>query len=130
MNRWIAGGFLGVAAALGLAGAAQAAGGWELIGYKTVAPHGDTDVIRVNPGREFRVIQICSFDAPTHMIDVDIRFRNGEHQDVDLRSRLRRGTCSRAIDLKGGDRHIAEIRMRYAPVHRGRSPLIRVMGRD
>ena len=130
MMKKMGAGILGLVAAMGLAGAAQANAGWELIGFKTVAAHTDTDVIRVNPGREFRMIQICSFDAPTHMIDVDIWFRNGEHQDVDLRAKLRRGTCSRAIDLRGGDRHITEIRLRYARVHHGRVPLIRVMGRD
>ncbi len=123
-------GLVGVVAALGMTGAAQAKGGWEVIGFKTVAPHTDTDVIRVNPNREFRVIQICSFDAPTQMIDVDIWFRNGERQDVDVRGRLRRGACTRAIDLQGGDRHITEVRLRYDRVRQRRQPTIRVMGRD
>ena len=103
--------------------------GWRTIAYKTVNGR-DTDTIYA-PGRIYqRAVRLCSINAPIHLIDFDIRFANGGHQDVSTRALIQGGSCTRAIDLRGQRRDISLIRLRYEPVARHvRRPLIRVQVR-
>jgi hypothetical protein len=103
--------------------------GWRTIAYKTVNGR-DTDTIYA-PGRSRQsAIRLCSINAPIHLIDFDIRFANGGHQDAPTRALIQGGTCTRAIDLRGNRRDIERIRLRYEPVARHlRRPLIRVQVR-
>lgn len=45
--------------------------------------------------------------------DITIYFNNGGHQNIEIRQRIGAGVCSRAIDLDGGSRDIARIRLVY-----------------
>ena len=126
----------GMAAALTIAASASAQNerhwnypGWRTIAYKTVSGR-DTDTI-YSPGRIYqRAVRLCAINAPIHLIDFDVRFANGGHQDVSTRALIQGGTCTRAVDLKGGRRDISLIRLRYQPVARNaRRPLIRVQVR-
>ena len=64
------------------------------------------------------------------MRDVDIRYQNGARQDVGTRAILRAGTCTRAADLRGARRDIAEVRLRYDPIRRSwQRPMVRVQVR-
>ena len=103
--------------------------GWRTIAYKTVNGR-DTDTIYA-PGRTRQsAVRLCSINAPIHLVDFDIRFANGGHQDVPTRALIQGGSCTRAIDLRGNRRDIALIRLRYEPVARHlRRPLIRVQVR-
>jgi hypothetical protein len=103
--------------------------GWRTIAYKTVNGR-DTDTIYA-PGRTMqRAVRLCAINAPINLIDFDIRFANGGHQDAPTRALIQGGTCTRAIDLRGNRRDIALIRLRYQPVARHlRRPLIRVQVR-
>lgn len=53
----------------------------------------------------FSQIKICVHNNPVRLCDVDVKFHNGGHQDVFLRSRINAGDCSRSIDLDGLARH-------------------------
>ena len=103
--------------------------GWRTIAYKTVNGR-DTDTINA-PGRTTqRAVRLCAINAPIHLVDFDIRFANGGHQDANTRARIGAGTCTRAIDLRGNRRDIDRIRLRYEPIARNfRRPLIRVQVR-
>lgn len=102
---------------------------WRVIGYKTVNGH-DTDTIRVRGDHRFRQVKVCAYGAPVRMRDLDIRFANGKRQDVNVRSWLAEGTCTRNIDLKGNRRDIANIVMKYDPIARSyRRPVVRVQAR-
>jgi hypothetical protein len=88
--------------------------GWELLGSKKVGFIVDRDVIRV--GRQegrFRAIKVRVKDAPIHMTDLKVIYSNGEPDDLPIRSEIRAGGESRAIDLKGRERAIREIQMVY-----------------
>jgi hypothetical protein len=103
---------------------------WRTIAYKTV--NGDTDVDRFNVGggRRWHEVRLCVFDAPLRMRDFDIRFNNGQHQDVSIRERIGAGHCTRNIDLPGTTRNIQWIRLKYEPIARGMArPLVRVQAR-
>jgi hypothetical protein len=105
-------------------------GGWYLLGFKTVGRGSDHDVITVDPRPQYRRLQLCAAEAPIDMQDFDVTYGNGNTENLAVRSIIRAGTCTRAIDLNGGARHITRIDLRYQKLYpRSRPPRIRVMGR-
>src|SRR5690349_15140961 len=75
-------------------------GNWHTVGYKTVNGH-DTDTIRLPGTARYRQLRVCVFNGPIQMRDLDVRYRNGGHQDIAVRELMRAGTCTRNIDLAG-----------------------------
>ena len=86
---------------------------WDQIAQRNVTDHVDIDTVNLPGNREFRRVKLCAFRHPVHVIDIDIFFRNGGHQDVNTVWRLNPGDCTRAIDLDGGSRNIDHIVMKY-----------------
>jgi hypothetical protein len=88
--------------------------GWELLGTKKVGFIVDRDVVQVgrSEGR-FRAVKIRVKDAPIYMNDLKVVYANGEPDDLPVRSDIRAGGESRAIDLKGRERAIREVQMVY-----------------
>ena len=86
---------------------------WDLLGSRDVRDAVDRDVIVVEGSRQFERIRLCAYERPVHLIDLDVRYANGGHQDVSVRSRLQPGGCTRDIDLVGDDRNIASVQMVY-----------------
>jgi hypothetical protein len=75
-------------------------------------------------------MRLCVFDGPVEVRDVDVRFRNGGHQDIGVRRVMRPGTCSRNLDLAGNRRDVTAVRLKYTPLARHASqPLVRVQAR-
>jgi hypothetical protein len=78
----------------------------------------------------YRQLRVCVFNGPIQMRDVDVRFRNGGHQDIGTRSLMRAGTCTRNLDLRGNFRDVTAVRLKYAPLARGWiRPVVRVQAR-
>lgn len=104
---------------------------WRLLAFKTVGAGTDRDTIHVNRAERYRFIQLCSFNAPIHMVDFKVRFENGKRQDVHVRNIIAARSCTRAIRLDGNNaRRIQRVDLTYQRVQRGvRTPLIRVMVR-
>jgi len=104
--------------------------GWHVVGYKTVNGRRDTDTINL-PGRQaFRQVRLCAFNAPLHMRDLRVYYRNGGRQDFRVRQYIAPGTCTRNIDLRGQVRDISQVRLKYERVApRARAPLVRVAAR-
>jgi len=103
--------------------------GWRTIGYTRVDGR-DSDTINLPGFTRQRQIRLCAMNAPLRLRDFDIRFANGGRQDVNTRAALPAGRCTRAIDLRGNRRDIAQVRLRYEPLNRraGR-PVVRVQVR-
>jgi hypothetical protein len=102
---------------------------WRTIAVETVDGR-DTDSIRVPGTARYRQMRVCVFGGPIQMRDVDVRFRNGGHQDIGTRSLMRAGTCTRNLDLRGAARDVSEVRLKYAPLARGWvRPTVRVQVR-
>jgi hypothetical protein len=100
--------------------------GWRTIGYTRVDGR-DSDRIALPGVTRQRAIRLCAMNQPLHLRDFDIHFANGARQDVDTRSVLQAGTCTRSVDLKGNRRDIASVRLRYEPIHRTlERPVVRV----
>lgn len=86
---------------------------WTLLGTRDVRDAVDRDSIGLPGGRQFSRIKLCAAQRPVHLIDVDVHFANGGHQDVPVRARLRPGDCTRNLDLTGDDRNITRVDMVY-----------------
>jgi hypothetical protein len=89
---------------------------WELIGSQNVSLRKERDTVFARGNDRHRQIMICVYRAPVRMFDVDVRFKNGGHQDVAVRNTLKAGTCTRAIDLKGKRRDIRTVSMVYKTI--------------
>jgi hypothetical protein len=103
--------------------------GWRTVAYTRVDGR-DTDVIRLRGHIREGAIRICAINQPLHLRDFDIRYQNGRHQDVNTRAVLRAGSCTRAVDLRGGRRDINAVRLRYEPIYRSwQRPYVRIQVR-
>lgn len=103
-------------------------GNWRTIGY-TRADGLDSDTVNAPGFTRQREIRLCALNAPLRLRDFDIRFANGQRQDVNTRAVLQAGTCTRAVDLRGNRRDIASVRLRYEPARRwtiGYRPIVRI----
>jgi len=119
-------------AALAATGAAAyAQDEWDAIGTRDVGAAADRDVIPVRGLARYRQIRLCAAGGPVNLLDLDVRFANGGHQDVPVRALVRAGTCTRAVDLAGADRNMTEVRLLYQRVRlRGRlRPVVTVEAR-
>jgi hypothetical protein len=86
---------------------------WTQIGVREVTDRYDVDVVNLPGDRRFARFRVCVHGNPVHFYDLDVFFRNGGHQDVEVRSRINAGECTRAIDLNGGRRNIDRIKFKY-----------------
>jgi hypothetical protein len=102
-----------VGAFLALAATAGPAAAWDLVGTREVRDRTERDTITLNGHRQFERIKLCVYRNPVHFLDLDVRYRNGGHQDVSVASRINAGQCTRVIDLVGDDRDITTISMLY-----------------
>jgi hypothetical protein len=119
--------------ALAVAGTSPAAAqylrNWRTVGYTTVNGR-DSDTIRVRGTARYRQMRVCVYGGPIRMRDVDVRCRNGGHQDIGTRQLMRAGTCTRSLDLRGRNRDVTQVRLKYTPLARGWvRPVVRVMVR-
>ena len=103
--------------------------GWRTIGYTRVDGR-DSDTINLPGVTRQRSIRLCAINQPLRLRDFDVRFANGQRQDVNTRAVLRAGTCTRAVDLRGNRRDVASVRLRYEPIVRSwQRPVVRVQVR-
>jgi hypothetical protein len=108
-----------VCAALLAAPEAQAQrfrGNWEQLGCKQVSFLGrDRDSIRVGrrEGR-FKAIRLSARGNDVEMLDLKVVYANGAPDDIPVRSWIRAGSRTRALDLRGRERAIRRIDMVYS----------------
>ena len=102
---------------------------WRTIAFTQVNGR-DTDIIRLPGTARYRQMRLCVYGGPLRMRDVDVRYANGGHQDIGVRSFMRAGTCTRNVDLRGRYRDVRLIRLQYARLTRGwMRPTVRVQVR-
>ena len=117
--------------AFGTIAASAPAMAWDLLGERIVRDRMDHDEIWLDGHRRFDQIKLCVYRHPVRIYDLDVNFNNGGHQDVEVRARINPGDCTRAIDLRGDDRDIKNIKMLYEETSWGRrrTATVRVYGR-
>lgn len=87
---------------------------WDVLGEKEVLFRAERDVIEVG-AREGRYSRLMleAVGNGVELLDVDVIFGDGDHQDVAVREVLRAGTRTRVIDLRGGPRVIKRVALVY-----------------
>lgn len=89
---------------------------WERLGSRKVGFGRDNDVIPVGRGEgRFKRIQLRVRDNAIEIRDLKVVYGNGRTNDIRVRENIRAGGQTRAIDLRGNDRAIREVRM-SAPI--------------
>jgi hypothetical protein len=90
-------------------------GKWVELGCQQVSFIGkDRDSIKVgrSEGR-FKAIKLAARGNDVEMLDLKVVYANGEPDDIPVRSLIRAGRETNALDLKGRDRAIDRIDMVY-----------------
>lgn len=119
---------MGAVLAIGACAATPAAA-WTPLGVREVRDRTERDTFVLNGPRAFDRIKLCVYRNPVHFYDLDVRFRNGGHQDVSIRQRINPGECTRAINLIGDDRNITTVSMVYEETSfRHRTATVRLFG--
>lgn len=98
-----------------LAPDAQAERDWVNLGCKEVNFLGtDHDTIKVgrSEGR-FKAIRLEARGNDVEMLDLKVIYANGAPDDIPVRSFIKQGTRTRALDLRGRERAIQRIEMVY-----------------
>lgn len=109
--------------------ASTPAAAWTHLGVRDVRDRTERDTFVLNGPREFDRIKLCVYRNPVHFYDLDVRYRNGGHQDVSIRQRINPGECTRAINLNGDDRNITTVSMVYEETSfRRRTATVRLFG--
>jgi Protein of unknown function (DUF2541) len=102
---------------------------WDLLGTFNVRDRVDVDTLTLPGNRTFQRIKVCAYRHPVHIIDIDIHYANGGHQDVDTRWQINAGDCTRNIDLNGANRNISAIVLKYEENSwKRRTATVRVFG--
>jgi hypothetical protein len=83
--------------------------GWRMIGETRARRSVDRDELRVHADRAYSAIRLRVFNAPVESLRVQIRFRNGNTREIEVRPFIERGGATRVIDLPGGRRYIDRI---------------------
>ena len=109
---------------------------WELIGTRDVSFRADRDTIFARGNDRYRQVMVCVYRQPVRVLDLDVRFANGGHQDLSVRNVIGAGQCTRAIDLNGQRRDIRSVSIAYKTIpgfrfggRFGQSALVRVYAR-
>lgn len=113
------------------AGAPAANGGWEKLGSKKVNYSLDHDVIHVGKREgNFKKLKITVTGGSLNMHKMVVEYGNGDKDEIELRHNFGKGSTSRLIDLKGGERYIKDITFWYdTDNHSNKKAIINVFGR-
>jgi hypothetical protein len=108
---------------------AQGGGHWSLIGERHIDGKVDNDKIDVGKDNgTYRAIQFRVQNGTVNFDRISVKYLNGEHEDIDVRSEIPAGGRTRAIDLPGNRRVIESISMWYSKANWRTRPTIRVYG--
>ena len=104
---------------------------WEFLGAREVNHFSEVDRIHAQGFRKYSQVKICVSNRAVRMQDVDVVFRNGGHQDLQVRHFLRPGDCTRPLDLAGYRRDIRFLNLVYQTAGRNFGPraVVRVFAR-
>ena len=104
---------------------------WDFLGAREVNHFSEVDRIHAQGFRKYSQVKICVANRAVRMQDVDVVFRNGGHQDLQVRRFLRPGECTRPLDLAGYRRDIRFLNLVYQTAGRNYGPgaVVRVFAR-
>lgn len=104
---------------------------WVNLGAKEVKDKSEQDTWHVGAGKgEFRRIKLTVQQRAVRFYRLEVKFENGEKQNVELRDIIRGGGETRAIELVGKDRRIDKVDVWYEAqtVRRGARSQVTLFG--
>jgi hypothetical protein len=87
--------------------------GWHKIAETTVSFKKETDEVMIIGADKFASIKIKIKDAPIDLVDLDIYFKDGKKQHVNIAMPIKVEGESRVIDIDGGERDLKKIDFVY-----------------
>jgi hypothetical protein len=86
---------------------------WNELGCKSVGFLVDRDVVNVNSEDFYRALRLRSTGLDIEMLDMNVRFANGQRDSYRVNAVIRSGERSRPIDLRGERRRITGVEFVY-----------------
>ncbi|MBL8904854.1 MAG: hypothetical protein JNK83_16295, partial [Rhizobiales bacterium] len=86
---------------------------WNELGCKTVGFLIDRDRVNVSSEDFYRALRLRSTGLDIEMLDMNVRFANGQTDSYRVNTVIRSGERSRPIDLRGERRRISSIEFIY-----------------
>lgn len=104
---------------------------WVNLGSKEVKDRSEQDTWHVGGGKgEFRRIKLTVQQRAVRFYRLEVKFENGEKQNIELRDVIRGGGETRSINLEGKDRRIDKVDVWYEAqtVRRGARSQVTLFG--
>jgi hypothetical protein len=99
---------------LTMGASAVSAQGWVDLGSKEVKDRSEQDTWHIGGGQgEFRKIKITVQRKAVRFYRLEVKFENGQVQNIELRNVIPAGGSTRVIDLVGTDRRIDKVDVWY-----------------
>ena len=86
---------------------------WNELGCKSVGFLIDRDVVNVDSSEFYRALRLRSTGFDIEMLDMNVRFANGQRDSYRINAIIRSGERSRPIDLRGERRRIVAVEFIY-----------------
>ena len=86
---------------------------WNELGCKTVSFLIDRDVVNVDSSEFYRALRLRSNGLDVEMLEMNVRFANGQRDRYPVNAIIRSGERSTPIDLRGERRRIVAIEFIY-----------------
>ena len=86
---------------------------WNELGCKSVGFLIDRDVVNVNSSEFYRALRLRSSGVDIEMLELNVRFANGQRDSYRVNAVIRSGERSTPIDLRGERRRITGIEFIY-----------------
>ena len=87
---------------------------WDRLGSRLVDYRADFDVMHVGAKEGgFTKLKVMVTGGALNMHRMVVTYMNGTKEEIQLRNSFARGTTSRVIDIKGGERLIKNIKFVY-----------------
>ncbi len=87
--------------------------GWQKIGEVTASFQVEKDGISVLGADRFKSIKLRCTDATIEIYDVEVYYESGDSEHLDVKSELKAGQETRAMDLKGSTRELKKVVFTY-----------------
>ncbi len=90
--------------------------GWHKIVETLVDLKNDRDDITVLGADHYKAMKLKATDSDIEIMDVKVKYENGDVQDIEVRKFIKAGEETREIDLNGKERAIKSIHLTYKTV--------------
>ena len=112
-----------------LSTATPAQGAWKVLGVIKADKGLDRDEVTVSASRAYRQLRLKADGADVEIRSLHVVYGSGEPDKIEVRKKIRAGTSTFPLDLRGGERFIRRIVLWYAtPERETRRAIVTIYG--